>query len=900
MLRGVAVIVAEIVLLVGLLPACRTSRLPHETGAARRASEPSLSRVAAIDRAAQVSNVEYDLEFELHADRSDYSGRAQIHFDYRVTPRPLRIDFFQGRINRLTVNGRKLEPRYNGSFLTLPPASLAKGKNRVLIRFRRDFSRDGRGFVRFEDPEDKRVYTFTDLEPYKANRVFPCFDQPDLRASYTMRVTAPETWHVVTSVRERSIKELPGGFKVWEFPRSARFSTYVWSLHAGPYQLWKDQAGTIPLRLFARQSLAKHVKPKDWFTFSKQGFEFFPAYFDYPYPYEKYDQIIVPEFNAGAMENVAAVTFSERFVSRGPKSQSQRRGLANTLLHEMAHMWFGDLVTMKWWNDLWLNESFATYMAHLALARATEFKATAWRAFHGTKRWAYWEDQLVTTHPIEATVPDTRQAFANFDGITYGKGAAVLKQVAFLMGAAKFRRGVRSYFKKHAGNNTVLKDFMAELSAAHGSSLTAWQKEWLQTSSLNTVSVRLECKAGRVSDLTLVQSANREHPHLRTHRLQVALFGGKGSKLEATAVFDVRLTGAEHPVSAAVGRPCPTLVYPNYRDHAYLKVRLDAATRDNLHQSLHQLTDPFQRQLFWGALWEMVRDGKLHLMAYAELALRGLDREQDEQTLRNILTSIHGRHSNAASIRYYLPRESPAEKGTYTAFWERLERLIWRKLKAAHGGSEAQKIWLSGLVACSSTPFALAVLKKDLLDGATKLDQLPIDQHKRWSIVWILAAHGYPGAARLIEAEFVRDSSADGKKRMLAAQASSPDWKAKEDWLAQVLQEPPPYSFDQLKAIIRSLFPGHQAPLRQRYAGTFFRNLETLVKTRDGFFVRLYTGLVPSECGRSGQGRISAFLARHPNLHPSVAKSLEVSRQESQRCRTIRAMARRKPTQGEL
>ncbi|MCB0385097.1 MAG: aminopeptidase N, partial [Bdellovibrionales bacterium] len=722
-------------LVIGLSSACTTNRVANKNEVVAPASnQPNLTREVAIQRASHVSQVHYDLEFQLREKKADYSGQTTITFDYEGSREPLRIDFYQGQIRKLVVNDKALTPQYNELFIVLPASSLKVGTNTVVIQFQRAFSRDGRGFVRFEDPEDGRVYTYTDLEPFKPNRVFPCFDQPDLKATYTMKVTAPKTWHVITSVRESGIQDLGNDSRVWDFPKSAKFSTYIWSLHAGPYHMWEDKAGDIPLRLFARESLAKFVKTNDWFTFTKQGLEFFPKYFAYPYPYKKYDQLIVPEFNPGAMENVAAVTFSERFISRGPKSDRSRRGLANTILHEMAHMWFGDLVTMKWWNDLWLNESFATYMAHLALAEATEYKNTAWRSFHGTKQWAYWEDQLVTTHPIEANVPDTRQAFANFDGITYGKGASVLKQVAYFIGPEKFKLGVQNYFKKYAEKNTELKDFMGELSTAYGSSLDEWQKQWLQTSSLNTISVDLTCDQNKVTELKLSQSAPDDHNHLRGHRFKVALFGSRSGKLGTTDIFEVRLTEPSLTIAEAKGKACPVLVYPNYEDYGYLKVNLDEVTIKNLPQYIHILADPFQRQLFWSALWDMVRDSNLHLKKYADLALKGIAKEKDEDTLRDILNSLHGRYSNSASVLYYMPQQSTEQKLAFQSFAEKLERISWSKLKAAKAGSEIQKIWLNSVMTAATTSFGLSNIKA-LLEGDVKLKGLPIDQDKRWSII---------------------------------------------------------------------------------------------------------------------------------------------------------------------
>ncbi|NQZ02712.1 MAG: aminopeptidase N, partial [Bdellovibrionales bacterium] len=333
---------------------------------------PKITESEATWRAKQVQNVKYNLEFNL-LDSKSFAGTSTITFKLTDPGNGLRIDYHDGAISNLMVNGKTVKPKYNSHFLWIEASHLTEGANTVVVDFESPYSKEGNGLHQFRDPEDKRRYLFTDLEPFDANRVFPMFDQPDLKATYTMKVTVPKTWKVITSVRESKVEDADGG-KTWTFPESQKFSTYIWSLHAGDYHMWEDNSGKYPLRLFARKSLKKYVKPKDWFKFTHDGFKFFNEYFAYEYPYKKYDQLLVPEFNAGAMENVAAVTFTERFVSRGVKSERERMSLNNVILHEMAHMWFGNLVTMKWWNDLWLNESFATYMASLGQAGNSEFK----------------------------------------------------------------------------------------------------------------------------------------------------------------------------------------------------------------------------------------------------------------------------------------------------------------------------------------------------------------------------------------------------------------------------------------------------------------------------------------------------------------------------------------------
>jgi aminopeptidase N len=359
------------------------------------------------------------------------------------------------------MNGNPAPVEKNSTYLLLPAAFLIRGPNLIKISFRTKMVTNGMGLHRFVDPADGAIYIHTQFEAFAAHKFMPCFDQPDLKSSLQLQVSAPKSWTLISTTREIRI-EPRGDFRLWTFPETPAISTYLFSLHGGPFTVWQDSFQGIPLRLFARPSLAKYVHPGLWFRLTKQGLGFYNKFFSYRYPFQKYDQILAPEFSAGAMENVGAVTFSERFIHRGKLTRENEMSLADVLLHEMAHMWFGDLVTMRWWNDLWLNESFATYMSALTTSEATKY-SEAWRDFFEMKGWAYYQDQLSTTHPIEGHVADTNDAFSSFDGITYAKGASVLKQMSRWLGAETFQKGVQFYMKTFAFKNTSLPDFIESL-----------------------------------------------------------------------------------------------------------------------------------------------------------------------------------------------------------------------------------------------------------------------------------------------------------------------------------------------------------------------------------------------------------------------------------------------------
>ena len=442
------------------------------------------------------------------------------------------------------------------------------------------------------------------------HRVFPCFDQPDLKATYDVKVRAPSSWKLVSNAPERD-SHVEGEWRTVKFERTQPFSTYLVFLGAGDFDVIAAEKPVshhgreIPMRLFVRKSVRRDLDKdvEEIFDIVERGFRFFGEYFDYPYPFDKYDQIFVPLIGFSAMENVGAVTLTERFIYRGPQPVSVRDGRASTILHELAHMWFGNLVTMAWWNDLWLNESFATYMA--ALAQDLVMKnPRAWLNFHGTKGWAYWQDQLVTTHAIETSVNNTNEAFSNFDGITYGKGAASIKQLAYFTGAENFRDGLRAYFEKHAWGNSTRPDFTGAIGEAAAIDLRIWSEKWLQTAGLNRVKPIVECKGNDLHSLGLRQTPSVSNT-LSPHRTAVALFTWNDGKLELGHRQSVVLEDQEVFTDPAF-KPCPDLFYANYGDNDYALYSLDPRSLEFVESHLNQVSEPLLRAMLWG---NVVPDG---------------------------------------------------------------------------------------------------------------------------------------------------------------------------------------------------------------------------------------------------------------------------------------------------
>ncbi|HMN69866.1 MAG TPA: M1 family aminopeptidase, partial [Bdellovibrionales bacterium] len=523
-----------LILSLWLFTGCQSPNLDHARAPADQAAAGTsdLSWAEAKARGSRVTRPRYILNVKLNETEKTFSGASEIRFNLNDPSKPLRVDFFEGQVAKMQLNGKPLAPEAKKPYwIELPPERLVNGENSLTVEYTQEYSTQGQGLHRAVDPETKQVFLYSQFETFDANRFMPCFDQPDMRAALTMTVEAPEKWEVVTATRETKItRDARAKTRTWSFPQTPEISTYLFSLHAGPYKVWTDKFEDIPLRLFARPSQAKYLRAKEFFTYTKKGLKFFNAYFDFKYPFKKYDQLVVPEFNAGAMENVAAVTFSERFLWRSEPTRQQLQGLSSVILHEMAHMWFGDIVTMKWWNDLWLNESFATYMAALANTESNDFPEEWQDFFASDKAWAYWEDALVTTHPIEAPVNTVKEAFATFDGITYGKGAAVLKQLNAYVTPQAFRAGIRKYIQRYAYKNADLNDFIAALQGETKRDLSLWAERWLRQSGTDKIAARWSCAGDRLTAVELIVTPT-PGAKFRPQTVNVGLFEEKNGGL---------------------------------------------------------------------------------------------------------------------------------------------------------------------------------------------------------------------------------------------------------------------------------------------------------------------------------------------------------------------------------
>jgi len=729
------------------------------------------------------------------------------------------------------------------------------------------------------------VYLYTQFEAFDANQMFPSFDQPDLKATFQLTVTAPVAWQVISTAKESKPPVKQNERQEWNFPETAKISTYVFSLHAGPYHVWQDKAGDIPLRLFSRESMAKYIIATDWFDVTKKGLAFYADYFKVAYPFGKYDQVIVPDFNFGAMENAGAVTFAETYIKRGKQTQEDWEHTANVVLHEMAHMWFGDLVTMKWWNGLWLNESFATYMAALT-SKQTGVVPGAWASFIDAKNWAYFEDQLVTTHPIEGPVKDTNTAFVNFDGITYAKGASSIKQLAYYLGEENFRNGLRMYFQRHQYQNTSIADFLQALSEPSQADLKTWGKQWLETAGLDTVRAQFTCENGKVTKFELELTPPKTSPIFRPHRTLVALYDTSPNGLRPRMAIPVTYSAAKTPVPSAVGLDCPAAVFPNYEDYDYVKVWLDESTLKTVSQDLSAVKDDLTRIMFWTTLYEMVRDGKLAVQDYGTIVLRDLPKEMSS---KGILAVTRTLYKYGKTISYF-PKKTTTEKELRSKFIEKLESLLWTKVASSGPGSDLQYIWFDTLVAVTESKAQLDRLA-GLLNGTESVKGLTVDQDRRWNVIAQLSAFGHPAAAGLLEAERKKDTSERGSQEALRAEASTPNITKKKSLLDDLLRNQS-LSHARTRSILKGFFPANQAELRGEFESGFYSKLPGMVKTRDPEFLEEYVeNMLPARCSPESVKGLTGFLKSAGSLPPVVTKPLKIGRQEDERCVRVRKKA---------
>ncbi|QCX76647.1 Aminopeptidase N [Streptomyces sp. YIM 121038] len=804
----------------------------------------NLTREEAQQRAKLLTVDSYEIDLDLSGaqEGGTYRSVTTVRFDSAEANAETFIDLIAPAVHEVVLNDHALDVAavFRDSRIAL--RHLREGRNELRVVADCEYTNTGEGLHRFVDPVDQQAYLYTQFEVPDARRVFASFEQPDLKATFQFTVKAPSGWTVISNSPTPEPKD-----DLWSFEPTPRISTYITALIVGPYHAvhssYEKDGQSVPLGIYCRPSLAEFLDADAIFEVTRQGFDWFQEKFDYAYPFKKYDQLFVPEFNAGAMENAGAVTIRDQYVFRSKVTDAAYEVRAETILHELAHMWFGDLVTMEWWNDLWLNESFATYTSIACQAYAPGSRwPHSWTTFaNSMKTWAYRQDQLPSTHPIMADIRDLDDVLVNFDGITYAKGASVLKQLVAYVGMDEFFQGVQAYFKRHAFGNTRLSDLLGALEETSGRDLKTWSQKWLRTAGINVLRPVVDVdSAGVITSFAVKQEAPAlpagatGEPTLRPHRIAIGLYDldDSSGKLVRTDRVELDVDGELTAVEALVGRARPAVVLLNDDDLSYAKVRLDTESLAFVTAHLGDFEASLPRALCWASAWDMTRDAELPTRDYLALVLSGIAKESDI----GVVQSLHRQVKLALDLY-----ADPAGRDALLARWT---EATLEHLRAAAPGGDHQLAWARAFAATARTESDLALLE-ELLDGSETIEGLAVDTELRWAFVGRLAAMGRLDEAG-IAAESERDRTAAGERHAAAARAARPTPEAKAAaWASVVESDALPNAVQE--AVISGFVQTEQRELLAPYAEKYFGAVKAVWESRSHEMAQqVAVGLYPS------------------------------------------------------
>ncbi|WP_420114116.1 aminopeptidase N [Pseudactinotalea sp.] len=841
----------------------------------------NLTRAEAAERAAVVRTHSYDVELDLTRGADVFGSTTVVRFS-ATTGASTFIDLIASVVHEVVLNGVSLDPAEVFGDSRIQLENLAE-ENELRVVADGAYMNTGEGLHRFVDPVDDEVYLYSQFEVADTRRVFAVFEQPDLKATFTFTVTAPDHWQVISNSPAPEPTHAGEGTAVWSFEPTPVLPCYVTAIVAGPYHretstLTSSDGREIPLGVFCRASLAEHLDTQNIVDITTAGFAFYEKAFDMPYPYAKYDQLFVPEFNAGAMENAGCVTFVENYVFRSKPTEATVERRVVTILHELAHMWFGDLVTMRWWDDLWLNESFAEYASTLATAEATRW-TQAWTTFSSLeKSWAYRQDQLPSTHPIVADMVDLEAVEVNFDGITYAKGASVLKQLVAWVGQDAFLAGVQQYFKKHAYGNTELRDLLVELEATSGRDLSAWSKVWLEEAGVTLLRPEIETDSqGRISSFTIRQETPQEMSSLRPHRLAVGGYDVQpDGTLTRTQHIELDIDGAATPVPQLVGLDRPDIVLVNDDDLAYAKVRLDHESLTAATQHLSGFTDSLPRTLVLAGAWDMTRDGETPGRLFVDLVLGNIASETDSTVVMVLLRQL------ASTVDHYVDPRVRDELST------RVADRLWELAVAAEAGSDSQLQFVKAFAGRAETEEQTARLRA-LLDGAEDVPGLVVDTDLRWDLLAGLASAG-AASEDDIATELASDGTAAGQRAAASARAALPNADAKAAaWRDVVEDDKLPNAVQ--AAVIGGFGRSADRELLVPFVEPYFDAIEKVWDHRTNEIAQnIVSGLYPSQLadidnayGVDVLARTDAFLEALGDRVPALRRLVVESRDSARR-----------------
>ncbi len=839
-----------------------------------------ITRDEAAERARLLRVRDYDIELDLTGGAETFRSASVISFDCAKPGAASYVDLIAETVHEITLNGAAVDPQAAWSNGRIALAGLA-ARNELRVVADCAYGTGGAGLLRSVDSADGRIYIFTQFAAAHARQVFANFEQPDLKATFAFHVTVPRHWIVVSNQAAPEPEPAGDNGAVWHFEPTPRISTYLTAIAAGEYHQVRQSHITpdgqvIPLALACRRSMLGYLETEELLGITRQGLDYFTSLFKTAYPFAKFDQVFVPD-NAGGMENAGCVIITERLLFRSKVTDANRELRAYVILHEMVHQWFGDLVTMRWWEDLWLNESFATLLGFQAAAEATRF-TTSWTTFCGRKAGAYLQDQQPSAHPVVANVTTLSAAEANFDAISYDKGAAVLKQLVAYTGRDSFFAGIRAYFAEHGWQNATLADLLAALAASSGRNLADWSKAWLETAGPNTLRPEVSVGPdGRFTSFAVRQQAPAAHPTLRPHHIAIGLYNrDAGGTLVRTHRAETDLTGPRTEVPGLVGRPQPDLVLLNDDDLDYAIVRFDERSLATLTESIGRLDDDLARTICWSAVTDMASQAELPVPAFVRMVAAGIGRERSVSVLKNV-------HKTTSRLLQRTANPAYVPEGMALLAAEGIALL-----PAAEPGSDLQLAWARLLGWAATTPDQLDFVA-GLLDGSTVVPGLAVDTELRWRLLQRLAATGRAGDAE-IDAELARDTTDVGRRFALGCRARIPDAEHKAAaW--RMVAESTSLGLEDSIEVARSFNLAEHAQLLAPYAERYLAQLPVIWAARTGWLRVLLGGaLFPySAASPVLLDRIAEFLA-DPDIDPALARVIIEGRDVAEKALRSRAL----------
>lgn len=835
----------------------------------------NLTQETAQIRREIIDEVSYDIKLEFFKSKDFFKGMTSINATLKKLDRPLEIDLTVSEVNKVIINGVELKKfDHQQGRLVIPPHNLSL-KMKIDIEYTANFI--GMGFRYFIDPNDKSEYFYTSLQPYLANNVFPCFDQPDIKARMSLTVIAPGEWKVVGNgpIINKVVEQSK---TISSFKTTPPISTYLFFVGGGDMVEIKDKSAGIPLSIYVRKNLLKHVDQENIFALTRKGLKFFEEYFSYPYPFSKYDYFFAPDFGVLGMENPGAVTLNEQYIFQGQVPRSLHLKREEVIMHEMAHMWFGNLVTMRWWDDLWLNESFATYMAGIAQERGLGSK-DGWLHFLSLKKWGYHEDsarELVL--PVIREIPDTFTSESSFDGITYTKGAASLKQLHFYVGEEAFKKGLQKNFKKFAYKNTSLNDFLSSIDDFTPKDIKSWMASWLQTAGIHEITPQLECSQKKILSFSISQSAN-SGKHYSPHRTMFGFYRKteNGFELISTPILDYQAGTTAFP--ELTGTECPDFILPNYKDYDYGYFKLGEESLKYSLDAIGKLPDTVGRLSLWITLELALRNGEVSPWDFFQYVQSSFRHETSPEVISLVIGIQQSRFGIFKDPFFaYLTKEERKKIS------RELESIVFNRFLNTRLSSNERMVFFElYLLVSGSALFQKRIY--NFLKTNKGISGIKLSQELRWKIIRKLASLNHPKAMQLIALESERDKSFDGRVNSFAAQVSFPDLKSKSiGWEAFLNPQNHPYTV--LKSSSEFIYNGDHPGLNLPFLKPYFEKIANSDWQKFEPYIDLYFHeLFPLEvCSQEVVEMSEKYFKKSKTLTPYAKKRWQMVHEDLKRC----------------